>query len=824
LLTSSEIAKIIGGTLSGPGDTIIQDLLLDSRKSSLMSENALFIAIEGEVNDGHDYISTLYRAGVRAFLVEKEIPGINIEKLEGAAIIKSDSSVDALHRIALYVREKYKGRVISITGSNGKTIVKEWLSDIIELFDTTVRSPRSYNSQTGVPLSLWRLNEKSRYAVIEAGMSLPGEIARLEKIIKPDVGVITNIGEAHQENFSNLEEKVYEKISLFKHSDYVVYCKDHILISGIIESEPGFTTDRLFSWSSLEENKEANIRIVPISRESSSITVEIFTGKKKVECYLPFTDRASFENICTVISVAVSLGFEIEKIVDGIAHLEPVAMRMEKKVGINDTVLICDYYNSDPGSLDIALDHLKMLPFGKKTLVISDFIQTGRDIESLGREILLYSRRAGVTRYICVGKKLGQIRDMFPDDTNFFEETSDLVEWYRPSYFSNEAILLKGARIFEFETISLLLELQIHTTRLEINLSSVARNLNYYRSKLKKSTRVMAMVKAFAYGAGPRDIAEWLNYNGIEFLTVAYTNEGIDLRKAGVTNRIMVMSPEPTSFRLMVEHDLEPELFSLDLIRQFMTEADKNGLVDYPVHIKLDTGMYRLGLAEDELEDAVNLLMQKGTVKIASVFSHLGSADEEAHDKITHLQAERFERMARFIEDITGSTFLKHLLNSAGIERFPQYQYDLVRIGIGLYYPGGLGHEKVEPAVYFKTKVSQVKSVKAGDGVGYGFSDILDKERIIAILPVGYADGLYRKMGEGRSRMYINGFYVPVVGRICMDMCMIDITGKRVVPGDEVEIFGEHISIGEVAEICETIPHEILTGIPPRVRRVFYYN
>ncbi|MEZ5012333.1 MAG: alanine racemase [Bacteroidales bacterium] len=623
MLSTSEISGITGGLLRGPGDISVADLLLDSRKASSISNNALFVAIQGDRNDGHAFVGSLYRSGVRAFLVEKD-PGITLPP--DAAVITTPDSVRALQEIALHVRESFKGTVISLTGSTGKTIVKEWLSDLLGNWGRTVRSPRSYNSQTGVPLSLWRLNDSYRYAVIEAGMSRPGEIEKLEHIIRPDIGVITNIGEAHQENFTTMGEKVSEKIKLFKRCNTIVYCADYDLIGSAIETAYGNSDKNIFSWSS-SPAKKADISLVTESSGAGGTEIKVRFGPVSLNCRIPFTDKASVENASTVIAVVAAMGLPLDKAVESVSRLEPVAMRMEKKEGINDCILIEDFYNSDPGSLGMALDHLRDLPGRRKTLIVSDFLQSGREIAELVREIIVLSSRAGVNRFICIGEGLMSAREMFPDGTVFFVKTSGFTRWFSPDKFSEEAILLKGARAFGFEEIGHLLEHQVHTTRLEINLNRVLENLNYYRSKVKKGTRIMAMIKAFAYGAGPRDIAGWLNYNGIDFLTVAYTDEGIALRSAGVSNRIVVMSPEPASFRPMIEHDLEPELFSIDIARSFIYEAEKERSGRLPSAYQLDTGMHRLGIEEKDIEEAAALLKGTSSVLIASVFSHLGSSE-----------------------------------------------------------------------------------------------------------------------------------------------------------------------------------------------------
>jgi Alr-MurF fusion protein len=579
----------------------------------------------------------------------------------------------------------------------------------------------------------------------------------------------------------------------------------------------------LFSWSS-SKDKNAEVHIIHGEGSDGKTPVVILHGGDETECIIPFTDKASIENASSAIATALCLNLDLKEIAKRVAGLQSVAMRMEKKAAINDSVLIEDFYNSDPGSLGMALDHLKELEYAKKTLIISDFIQSGRDATSLAREIVTLSERAGVSRFLCIGKELGKSHDIFPPGSLFFERTDNFIDWFSQEYFDGEAILLKGARIFGFEHISRLLELKVHATRLEINLNRVLSNLNYYRSKLKKDTRIMAMIKAFAYGTGSKEIASWLNFNGIDFLAVACTDEGIELRNAGVTNRVMVMSPDPWSFRTMIEYDLEPELFSNSMIRSFISEADSYGLVNYPVHIKLDTGMHRLGLAEEDLPETVKMIIESDNIKLASVFSHLGSSDRPEHDDLTLLQAERFINMCEYVSAHTGSTFLRHLLNSSGIERFPDLQFDMVRLGIGLYFTGIENVAGDDPAVVFKTTIAQVKKVKAGEGIGYGFTDISDHDRMIAVVPVGYADGLSRRLGGGNFSMYTAGKKVPTAGRICMDMCMLDVTSVDVNPGDEVEIFGRYISLNDIAEANETIPHEILSGIPPRVKRVFLYE
>jgi alanine racemase len=822
LITTSEIATVTGGKLFGSGDVAVSHFITDSRSISLTGHDTLFVAIRGDRNDGHNYIPVLKSKGVRAFIVTEKPADREIEENDGTAYIVTDDSVKALQDIALYTRNNYPGEMIAVTGSAGKTIVKEWLAEVISHFSSVDRSPRSYNSQTGVPLSLTRIEQGSEYAVIEAGISRPGEMARLARIIRPETGIFTNIGDAHQENFSSMEEKCREKTLLFSGCRLIVVCAGHEMVNRVLLANKLLKDSNIFRWSTSPDIK-GDIYIIPGKEDDNGTWCSIRWKGRSYGLTIPFLDRASVENAMTVVAAAAAMGFDLEKVAAIVSGLSPVAMRMEKRKGINNCVVIGDYYNSDPGSLTIALDHLRIQPYDKKSLIVSDLLQSGREPGELAREIAIQCERSGVNRIICVGEALSSSRDHFPPGTLFFPDTRTLVSWFRPQHFRDEAILIKGARIFGFEEVSRLLEQQVHTTRLEINLARVLDNLNYYRSLLKPETRVMAMIKAFAYGAGPGDMADWLNHNGIDFLTVAYIDEGVELRRAGVEGRIMVMSPDPGSFRVLPQFSLEPELYSLQMVELFLDEAARNALADYPVHLKLDTGMHRLGIEEKELHRVTELLVNNRNVKVASVFSHLGSADRPDHDHLTLMQASAFDRMTQLIEERLGYGFLRHLLNSAGIERFPHFQYDMVRVGIGLYTDRDEGHPVTEPVVRFISEITQVKGVAAGEGVGYGFTDVSQNDRTIAVVPVGYADGLPRMLGEGRGMVAVAGTRVFLTGRICMDMCMIDVTGMDVAPGDEVEIFGNTISLKEISENCDTIPHEILTGIPPRVKRVFYY-
>ncbi|MFO7754385.1 MAG: bifunctional UDP-N-acetylmuramoyl-tripeptide:D-alanyl-D-alanine ligase/alanine racemase [Bacteroidales bacterium] len=817
------VAAITDSDLAGEAGHEVSELLIDSRKVSDLSEGIMFIALKGDKHDGHNYIPALYESGLRVFLVNRNHFSYEPDKYPGAAFIVSDNSLSALQKLAAWKRDQYQGRLISVTGSNGKTIIKEWLSGILGKYETVIRSPRSYNSQVGVPLSLWALDNEYHSAVIEAGMSEPGEIARLEKMIKPDIGIFTHIGEAHQENFASMDEKVKEKLGLFVNAGTIIYPFDKEKIRDNILKDGRLKDKRLFTWS--VSSDEADVLIRPDLQNKNGAALQVVYKGNEFLCRLPFTDGASLDNISTLIAVLLFLGLDRGQIAEGVEKLQAVAMRMERKDGINNCLLLEDYYNSDPGSLRIALDYLKGISDRPMTLILSDFVQGSRNKEQLYREVADNIRKSGVKRFIGIGSEMMSYRDYFSlDDTVFYEDTPDFISSFSAAGFRDEAVLIKGARRYEFERIGRLLELKTHQTQLTVNLNAVLSNLNTFRSYLDKGTALMAMVKAFAYGAGAREISEWLAYNGVDFLAVAYTDEGVSLRDKGITKRIMVMNPDMYSLGTILEYDLEPEIYSQDILDSFIDEAERYGVIDYPIHIKLDTGMHRLGFMKEDIDRLLSSLQKSASVKIASVFSHLAAAWDSSMDDITHRQAAGFKEMSAYIQQQTGTDFLRHLLNSAGIVRFPEYHFDMVRLGIGLYGISETEMDGLKTAASFRTRISQVKTIKAGEGVGYGLKDAGERSRTIAILPVGYADGLRRLMGQGRGSVYAGGHYLPVTGNVCMDMCMVDITGTGLKAGDEAEIFGENISIDDVAAVCDTIPYEILAGIPSRVKRIFLYE
>jgi Alr-MurF fusion protein len=816
-LLSSDIARIVKGKLIGPPDLSITDIVTDTRQLS-SAEGLMFFALKGKNHDGHSFIDNLYQKGIRTFVVEK-LPDKST-KYAGAAFIITEHTVKALQLLAASVRRSFKSPVIAITGSAGKTIVKEWLADILGLSTSVIRSPKSYNSQIGVPLSILKLDGRYKLGIFEAGISFPGEMERLQQIIDPDIGVITNIGDAHSENFMDKKSKAEEKLKLFVNSSLIIYCRDQELINELILNNRNLKTKNLVDWSA--ENTDAKIFV------KSSVLVN---GKTKIqmtydgainEFEIPFTDRASVENAITVAAVCLALKTPAEIISKGLRGLVSVAMRMEMKSGINNCQLIEDYYNSDPGSLGMALEYLRSTHGRDATLILSDFVQSGRNEAELYGEVANRVQKTGIKKFIGIGNALARNRSLFGEDAQFFNTTDEFVNNYNTANFRNEIILIKGARIYEFEKIGTLLEQQVHQTVLEVNLDAISHNLNEFRRYLNPGTRIMAMVKAFAYGAGPAEISALLEYHRVNYLAVAYADEGVELRNSGVTLPVMVMNPDPSASELMIKYSLEPEIYSISSLEQFLAVASRHGLFNYPVHIKIDTGMHRLGFMPEDVDSLAEKIKNQEIIRVASVFSHLAASENPDLDHFSHKQVRVFLQAVDIIQNATGYSFLRHILNSSGIARFPQYQFEMVRPGIGMY---GVGHFEgfdLKPAGRFKTRISQIKKIAADEPVGYGCADVSDHDRIIAILPAGYADGLNRKLGNRNGYLFVKGSRVPIIGNVCMDMCMIDITGLNVETGDEVEIFGEKISIDEIAAKSQTIPYEILTSIPRRVKRVFF--
>jgi Alr-MurF fusion protein len=816
-LSTADIAAIVNGKLKGTPDLVATDVVTDTRQLSI-TDGILFFALKGKNHDGHTFIEGLYRKGVRLFVVERYPE--KIEKFSGAAFILTVNTVVALQLLAAFYRKSFRSPVIAVTGSAGKTVVKEWLAEILGLTTSVIRSPKSYNSQIGVPLSILKLDGKYKLGIFEAGISMPGEMEKLRHIIEPDIGVITNIGDAHSENFADNKMKVEEKLKLFVNSSLIVYCRDYELIHKSIICNEVLSSKKLVDWSCEDPDAKIFVKKMPVDKGRTGISMVYNNNFYDFE--IPFSDKASVENAITVAAICLALETPAGIISKGLAGLASVAMRMELKSGINGCQLIEDYYNSDPGSLGMALDYLKSQDGRNTALILSDFVQSGRDEKELYSEVANLVRKTGIRKFIGIGTALARNSGFFSEGSRFFNTTDEFISNINIGEFSDEIILLKGARIFELEKIGKLLEKQIHQTVLEVNLDAISYNLNEFRRHLNPGTMIMAMVKAFAYGAGPAEISALLEYQRVSYLAVAYIDEGVELRTSGVTLPVMVMNPDPSGSEVMIKYSLEPEIYSMLSLERFLTVASRHGLIGYPVHIKIDSGMHRLGFMTEDIETLAKRLGEQESIRVVSVFSHLAASEDASLDHFTHHQAAIFLNAAAIIREKLGYPILRHLLNSAGIVRFPQYQFEMVRPGIGMY---GVGHFEglgLKVAGTFKTRISQIKRIRAGEPIGYGCADVSDKDRDIAILPVGYADGLNRKLGNRKGELYIRGSRVPIVGNICMDMCMADVTGLNPETGDEAEVFGEKIPIDEIALKCETIPYEILTSIPRRVKRVFF--
>ncbi len=809
-LTSDKIRKLLDPDIHGILSMEVRRIMIDSRKVK-DGEGILFVAIRGERNDGHHYLRELFHKGVRVFIVQK-LP--DTEEFPGACFYRVEDSLKALHRLARYFREGFDRRLTGITGSNGKTIIKEWLFQSLDPYRKIVRSPESYNSQVGVPLSLFLLDPEYEEAFIEAGISRPGEMEKLEEMIRPDWGIFTNLGDAHQDNFGSYEEKAKEKAWLFRNSEKVIYCRDHSHVHQAIASLP--ENVEKISWG---RKSSCKYRLEPtLVEEGSFIRV---TRPKEFRFAVPFSDPSSLENLCHVIVYLLESGMEEEDIQSSLKGLEPVAMRQEMLHGLAGCMLISDTYNSDIHSLSNALDYLNLQHQGKaKTLILSDILQSNRDSRELYQAVAAMIREKGISRFIGIGRELSLHKDLFPEDSRFFATTESFLSQIDDLRFANEAILIKGSRRFSFERISSRLQEQAHRTRLEIDFHSMVENLNYYRSLLGPGVRTMAMVKAFSYGSGGYEIASVLEYHKVDSLAVAFADEGVELRRKGIRMPVLVMNPEVSDFDLITRFDLEPELYNLRILEAFNHYLRVNAIAGYPVHIKADTGMHRLGFVPGDLEKLARIL-DGGSLEVVSVFSHLAAADEPAEDAFTRDQVSRFLVFCEKLKGTTGRNFLKHILNSAGIERFPEYQFDMVRLGIGLY---GVGFSESAPLTEistFKTRISHIREIGGGETVGYNRAGKLNRVSRIATIPAGYADGIPRSLSRGVGKFMINHHLAAVTGNVCMDMTMLDVTDIPAKEGDEVIIFGREHSVRRMAEMAGTIPYEILTSVSRRVKRVY---
>ncbi|HBL78126.1 MAG: hypothetical protein A2W90_13650 [Bacteroidetes bacterium GWF2_42_66] len=816
-INQAQLCSVLNGKLYGEGKSFVSSISIDSRTITDPS-GTCFFALVGERNDGHKYIPDLIRKGVKTFVVSSLSE--EQKKLQGVCFIDIEDTLKALQNLARWNREQYRYPVVGITGSNGKTIVKEWLYELLHQKLSIVRNPKSYNSQIGVPLSVWLMEKNYELAIFEAGISKPGEMQKLAEIIRPTVSIFTNIGEAHQENFSSIEEKITQKLDLFELAEAIIYCSDHRLSANRIEKR--FQQKKLIGWSFTDSSASV---FIETEKTHDGTAFELSFHDKKYICTLPLSDPASIENAAHCLVFAASQDLLSEEVLESVKNLKPVAMRLEMKDGINQCKLINDYYNSDINSLAIALNfqsQQNVLSVKKKSLILSDIQQSGQQLQSLYQKVNRLLVANEIDRLIGIGTDISAHKNCFSAETEFYESTDAFLQNFSPSSFKEEIILLKGARQFHFERISSALQKKYHQTILEINLNRLVDNLNFYKSQLRPETKIMVMVKAFSYGSGTSEIARVLQFQQVDYLAVAVADEGIELRRAGIELPIVVMNPEEHSFESMIEFRLEPNIYSLDLCRRFAAAVARNAVSNYPVHIKLETGMNRLGFSsETDIRELAQMLSASRQLRVASIFSHLAGSDEEKHDEFTHLQAEQFQKRASLITEKLDYKVLRHLLNSAGIERFAGFQFEMVRLGIGLYGVSANQSKVIQTIGCLKTTVSQVKQVPAGETVGYGRRGKVMHESEIAVLPIGYADGYDRRLGNGIGHVFVRGQFAPVIGTVCMDMCMIDVTGLNVQEGDEVEIIGDHVKLTDVARWMGTIPYEVLTSISQRVKRVY---
>jgi alanine racemase len=806
-----EAKGVFSGTKAG-----IRTLGYDSRKLTDV-ERTLFFAFKGR-RDGHEFIQDVYDSGVYNFVVS-DIK-LNTKKFPKANFLFVEDTLKALHLLAAYHRQQFNYPVIAITGSNGKTIVKEWLYQLVAPEKNIVRSPKSYNSQIGVPLSVWEMNEEHELAIFEAGVSRAGEMEALTNVIQPTIGILTNIGEAHNEGFSSREEKIKEKLSLFKEVDLFIYSPRYL--ENYAGSIPG---KEKFTWG---ENENANLKI--IDSEILEDKYHFLRGRynnKEIHCLIPYTDAASVENAICCWATLLALGYTAKETDLRLEKLAPVKMRLELKNGINNCSIIDDSYSSDISSLAIALDFLRQQnQHLRRSLVLSDIPEAGVDSANLYSQVARLLQSKEVNRLVGVGEEISKHAELFPIEKQFFKDTESLLENIQDLKFFNETILLKGARNFQFERISKALGQKVHETVLEINLNAIEHNLNFYKGNLKSGVKIMVMVKAFSYGSGSFEIANVLQFNKVDYLAVAYVDEGVALRKAGISVPIMVMNPDIMGFDSIIENKLEPEIYSFRILRDFIEALNFKNQEKYPIHIKIDTGMHRLGFVPGEIAALIKLLESVDAIQVKSVFSHMVASDDESLDEFSRRQIQEFTAAAEKMEKALGYSFLKHIANTSAISRWPDAQQDMVRLGIGLY---GIDATQKNPSplqtvATLRTSISQIKELKPGETVGYSRKGVMPEGGKIATVKIGYADGYNRKLGNGKGKMIVNGKIVPTIGNICMDMCMLDVTGVNVAEGDEVIVFDSEIKVEDIAKQLETIPYEVLTGISQRVKRVYFYE
>lgn len=818
--TVEEIAAIIKTPATVNPKNKISVLLTDSR-SLTFPERTLFFALETRNNDGHRYMRDLYDRGVRNF-VARYVPE-DMKGVTDANIFVVCDVVRALQAIARNHRKRFDAPVIGITGSRGKTTVKEWLYQLLADDFNIVRSPRSYNSQIGVPLSIWEMNEDTTLGIFEAGISLPDEMTSLQSIIKPNIGIITNIGSEHTDGFVSDRVKCSEKAILLRDCDCVIYCGDDPVISEAVAE--ACIPAKEIAWSTVDSDRPLFISTITRHRENTRIDYSYLRRDGSVT--IPFTSEADIQNAIHCLAVMLYLNRPADVTAARMAVLSPVGTRIQVMEGINNCLVIYDAYTSDLNSLSPALDFMARRRTRSRTTtaIISDVMHETLEPSRLYREVATLLTNKGVERVIGIGEEISRYSRYFPADSRFFPSTSAFLAEMSAGDFERELILVKGAAQFHFDLIADMLEARQHETVLEVNLDSMVHNFNTFRAMLRPTTGIICMVKAFGYGAGSYELAKTLQSQGAAYLAVAVLDEGVGLRQAGITMPIMVLNPRVVNYKTLFAYNLEPEIYSFDILREIIAEGEKYGMVDYPVHIKLDTGMHRLGFTGADLPELISLLKHQKAVKPVSLFSHLATADCPDLNDYTIMQLTTFDQWCTAIEKEFNHRIMRHILNSAGIIRFPQYQYDMVRLGIGLYGIPVLNdgsEDSLRQISSLHTVIISIKEWQAGTKIGYGNKGCVDRLSRIATLPVGYADGIDRHLGNGVMKVWINGHRCPTVGNICMDACMVDVTDADCEVGDRVEIFGDNVHVSELSDVLGTIPYEILTSVSTRVKRVYF--
>ena len=821
-----EIAKIVDANILQNGDDIfIENLLTDSRKL-LFANSSLFFALNGIGRNGISFINSLYEKGVRNFVVDESFSTQEIIKYPHAYFLKVTDVLTALQTLSAVQRHRFQYPVIGITGSNGKTIVKEWLTQLLGDDFNIVRNLKSYNSQTGVPLSVWRMNEDHTLGIFESGISQPGEMENLQKIIDPEIGIVTFIGEAHAQGFTSLQQKIKEKLLLFKNTKLLVFCGDDEVLSQEIKIFVANTNPslQLFSWS---KKNVADLQVKKTERRDNNTEILCEYKGNEFLFSIPFTDKASVNNAITCCSVLLVLHLPFSIIIAKMQSLKPLEMRLELKQGKNNCSIINDSYSADLQSLAVSLDFLNQQnQQEKRTVILSDILQSGESAAILYKKVAQLLVQNNVYRLIGIGQAISENANLFFSikETFFYSSTETFLSNLHVHIFQQEIILLKGARIFQFEKISRLLEQKFHETQLEINLNALRHNLAVYKKMLQPGVKMMAMVKAFSYGSGSFEIANVLQHAGVDYLAVAYADEGVELKTAGIKIPVMVLNTETAGFENIVKYRLEPELYSFTILNGFINFLKDKKVENYPVHIKIDTGMHRLGFEEKEIIELCSVLNENNCIKIISVFSHLAASGAAAFDDFTNQQTVLFMKTADIIEQSIGYSFIRHIANSSAVYRHPHLQMNMIRLGIGMYGIDGTAavQHKLQNVTTLKTTIAQIKHVKKGESIGYNRAAIAEKDLKIATVRIGYADGYPRLLSNGKGKMLVNGNSAAVIGNICMDMTMLDITGMEVLEGDEVIVFGEEPNVSVIAEWAQTISYEILTNISQRVKRVYF--